>query len=694
MFHHVRVRISQLLLPLSETVRVRNFSKLQVSVISNGGFSTPKSILVKVVHAEKQEKQCIDGRYYTPKNYKSYLFNCGEGTKRIYSISKHKKNAIEDIFITVTNWENLGGLKGLFTERVKYFEGEFFRKELKLYGPELMLDRFYVGKAPVYSLVNATMDSFHEDEHVQIKFIPFFPELSDEDFKGYPPSVIDETKNWKIEGVQPKMKRRMSSIVYILKLRGENNTQPAIMILDCPDKRYLSSLLESEDLKKYQSAQGTYVFHLSPTSVVEDPRYKTFIDRFHSSNEHIHVKETQEQPFHYPISTIQTALNELDNHVFPLLPSSANRNEHKYTVLRSKMNKDKVLSMTSGKTLEFANNSVKMINNFRDVAVSYKNGIQKLQNADEKYLGSVKEFVKKQKRDKVVYPVITFLGTGATTSTLLRNVTGIYLEIDPDAAILLDCGEGTFMQMYHHFGSETSKMLRKLKCIFISHLHADHIVGLASILKQRHLAFKEIGVPVEPVDIIGEDDMTSLIYTIEYFVPNILQETVLHVSRNFRSKRYMSEIHTKLNLQELTTVKALHNFGRAHSVSIKHDSGWHLVFSGDTMPSDSLIRLGFRCDILIHEATFSTQAAAGAKKSHHSTVEEAVTTSKRMKAKKTILTHFSPQTLLDEKKLILSQTDLTIAMDHMRLQRSDLEYTPLFNPFLLELSNYTFYRWR
>ncbi|XP_069125628.1 uncharacterized protein [Argopecten irradians] len=186
--HRSRIGNRLLLLQIrTDSVRSLSITNLQVSVISSGGLGTPKSIAVDVHQRMERGKRI-----------KKYLFNCGEGTKRIYGMNMHKKNAIEDIFITLTNWENLGGLKGLFTERPMHgfsTRGEPFRKELKLYGPELMLDRFYVGKAPVYSLVNATMEMFHEDDYVQMKFVPFFPELSDEDLEQYPVSVRDEAKS-------------------------------------------------------------------------------------------------------------------------------------------------------------------------------------------------------------------------------------------------------------------------------------------------------------------------------------------------------------------------------------------------------------------------------------------------------------------------------------------------------------------
>lgn len=52
--------------------------------------------------------------------------------------------------------------------------------------------------------------------------------------------------------------------------------------------------------------------------------------------------------------------------------------------------------------------------------------------------------------------------------------------------MLLDCGEGTYGQLVRHFGlSYTEKVLADLKAIYISHLHADHHIGLIGVLSAR-----------------------------------------------------------------------------------------------------------------------------------------------------------------------------------------------------------------
>ena len=71
------------------------------------------------------------------------------------------------------------------------------------------------------------------------------------------------------------------------------------------------------------------------------------------------------------------------------------------------------------------------------------------------------------------------------------TVSSTLVEIPKYGKILLDSGEGTWGQLVRLFGDDPActtgvwEALRTLKCIFISHIHGDHHIGLAKLLAMR-----------------------------------------------------------------------------------------------------------------------------------------------------------------------------------------------------------------
>ena len=87
------------------------------------------------------------------------------------------------------------------------------------------------------------------------------------------------------------------------------------------------------------------------------------------------------------------------------------------------------------------------------------------------------------------YPKFTFLGTGSSVPNKYRNVSCILVESSKDSYVILDCGEGSLLQLHRQFGhAKSCDILRKLKGIYISHLHADHHIGLIALVICLHLS--------------------------------------------------------------------------------------------------------------------------------------------------------------------------------------------------------------
>ena len=76
---------------------------------------------------------------------------------------------------------------------------------------------------------------------------------------------------------------------------------------------------------------------------------------------------------------------------------------------------------------------------------------------------------------------VTILGSGAAIPTSDRNPTAHLVEVR-NRLLLLDCGEGTQMQL-----RKSAYRFQKISHIFISHLHGDHYFGLIGLLNTFHL---------------------------------------------------------------------------------------------------------------------------------------------------------------------------------------------------------------
>lgn len=120
---------------------------------------------------------------------------------------------------------------------------------------------------------------------------------------------------------------------------------------------------------------------------------------------------------------------------------------------------------------------------------------------------------------------------------------------------------------------------------------------------------------------------------------------------------------------------------------------YKIVYSGDCLPSDQLIKRGEGCDLLIHEATYEDSRLALATNLAHSTISQACETGVRMRAKNLVLTHFNSiffnqNELLNSNKLAYgSRSNLIIAQDFMRINPRVINRLKLLAPGLKLLNS-------
>ncbi len=298
---------------------------------------------------------------------------------------------------------------------------------------------------------------------------------------------------------------------------------------------------------------------------------------------------------------------------------------------------------------------------------------------------------------------ITILGCSAAIPVPDRNPTAQLLE-SGNHSLLLDCGEGTQMQL--------RKFVRKpmrISRISISHLHGDHFYGLIGLINSFHLLGREkelhlYGIPAlkEIIDLQLLHSGTVLSYpltfhTIDPTVPGLVWEdkrlTVSVIPMNHRvptcgflisekpGKRRIRKDFARMfpgNLEAFEQIRNGHDYtdelGFVHKNHLVTDDPHPVksyAYCSDTCYDESIVPLVAGCDAMYHEATFMQDKQADARAKYHSTAAEAATLAKKAGVKKLIIGHFSARYkdlsgMLDEARRVFPETIL--AEDGLRIE--------------------------
>lgn len=216
----------------------------------------------------------------------------------------------------------------------------------------------------------------------------------------------------------------------------------------------------------------------------------------------------------------------------------------------------------------------------------------------------------------------------------------------PPPAVLLDCGEGTWPALRTQMGRDAAQAcVNALAAVWISHKHGDHCLGLPAIIARRSPQRPPLTV-VLPAAVWQwlSSGYAYLLDRVKY-----VHCSQFHHSPENRARRGMREkmggrvfasAMIGAGFAAWQCVRVRHCFD-AYGIVLQHLDGWKVVVSGDTTPSDELVRAGMGATVLVHEATFSCERAGDAAAKRHSTVGQALDVAQRMGAWRVVLTHFS-----------------------------------------------------
>ncbi|KAI4112126.1 MAG: hypothetical protein LQ339_000134 [Xanthoria mediterranea] len=271
------------------------------------------------------------------------------------------------------------------------------------------------------------------------------------------------------------------------------------------------------------------------------------------------------------------------------------------------------------------------------------------------------------------------LGTGSSAPSKYRNVSATLLRVPGCGSYLFDCGEGTLGQLRRLYNpTELEGVLRDLKAIWISHMHADHHLGTTSVIKawrEANYGLSDIRVesgspretPMSFVEAIQEKKLFLFAggqmirwlaeyssveaYGYDKVIPiNTQPSKALTFSyMEWRGAQLGFSTHDPTMNKAMTEATGMKNLVScyvdhcqgAQAVTVRFHTGFGFSYSGDCRPSENFIRIGRGSTVLVHEATFDDVMQDDAKAKKHSTMSEAIGVASAMGAKRLILTHFS-----------------------------------------------------
>ncbi len=263
---------------------------------------------------------------------------------------------------------------------------------------------------------------------------------------------------------------------------------------------------------------------------------------------------------------------------------------------------------------------------------------------------------------------VVLLGTSSAMPTPERNNSGVFLQYK-GKGFLFDCGEGTNRQIM-----KAGLNISSLDCIFISHLHTDHTLGLPGLIETLNMDSKSkikifspdgIGnflkcffdqfytpeIKVEIKELKPKDRPFTVFDHLEFNVFAVgLNHLVECIGFSFVEKpkrRFIKEKIKKLGLktEDFKTLREKGYIKKDGKIITEEEiteevKGFKFTYIPDTYKTDNIIKLAKESDVLVIECTYLDEEEK-AKRYGHLTLEHILEIAPELDCRKIVLTHFS-----------------------------------------------------
>lgn len=241
--------------------------------------------------------------------------------------------------------------------------------------------------------------------------------------------------------------------------------------------------------------------------------------------------------------------------------------------------------------------------------------------------------------------VVLLLGTGYPRPDP-EHAGPAAVVIAGDSWFVVDAGRGATMRI-----AATDLKYANLRGVFLTHLHSDHTAGLPDLFNTSW----QFGRKTMPLELYGPPGTKKLAGAmLDFFAEDI------HLRRDLMEKHPAAgaTIRTHIVREGVVfddgelkiTAFVVDHRPVKDAFGYRFDSGGHsIVISGDTRPTENLIRYAKGADVLVLEAYLpehfdrvDTPAVAAKLKSYHTSAEEAGEIATRAGVRTLVLTHLIP----------------------------------------------------
>jgi ribonuclease Z len=239
---------------------------------------------------------------------------------------------------------------------------------------------------------------------------------------------------------------------------------------------------------------------------------------------------------------------------------------------------------------------------------------------------------------------ITVLGTGSPRPLMTRFGPSVLIEAGGQK-LLIDCGRGAPQRLW-----QLDIPLRDVSTVFLTHLHSDHMMGVADLWLTGWLA-TPFGRRTEPIRIYGpagtREAMSNLEKAFQVDIRSRLEDEKL-------PPRGISLVASDVaegtvyehNGMKITAFDVDHGEAIRPALGYRIDyAGRSAVISGDTRFSENLIKFAKGADVVVHEVAAAsdellrTDEASGRILSNHTTPQQAGILFDRVKPRLAVYTH-------------------------------------------------------